>query len=274
MEDYSYFTDYPETDYGNFLQDNGVEDIYSKLEDIVAYFKSQPYYENAMKLYIEQFRKLPIEIAKELDAFAVPDEYEEVPISAYPEWMREWSLGFVRNKHMVFSGRCVFPIKNAGKRVIGFVGWDPFVTPKYLDSMNSGYKAKSTTFFGMEKIEEYYRSKEPVFLTEGLMCTAYLRSKKFQALASLGSALSKYQIEILKRFGDRLIIIPDNDEAGYKFVDQSKRMLKKARVVTVTHGKDIDGCRKDSEGIYEENLLSDLVNAGNPFTIFKELVLR
>ena len=250
-----------------------MESIYKGLRDIVDYFRSQFYHEHMMQLYFEDTRKLPLSVADDLEAFAVPDE-SEISIDNYPPWMHEYVLGFIKNNHLVMEGRCVFPVKNARKQVIGFIGWDPFATPKYRDSNNAGYKAGMTTFLGMENIEDYYNSDKPVFITEGSMCMAYLRLNQFQAMSSLGSHLTKYQIQILKRFGRRCIVVVDNDEAGYSYANQVKYTLPQASVVMVTHGKDIEGCRKVEDFIYENDLLNDLNNIHNPFYIPKELIRR
>lgn len=260
-------------DYSMLMEEVSMDTTYQELQNIVTWFRSQWYHEHMMKLYLEDYRKLPLFMADELEAFAVPDE-SEIPIDNYPDWMHSYSLGFIRNNHLVMEGRCVFPVKNSKGQVIGFVGWDPFTTPKYRDSHNAGYKAKATTFFGMEKIGEYYASKEPVFIVEGLMCTAYLRSRGFLSLSSLGSHLTKYQVQILKRFGRRCIVVVDNDDAGYKYAQQVSYCLPEAQVVMVTHGKDIEGCRKADDFIYEKDLLNDLKYVGNPFYRPTELIRR
>ena len=66
---------------------------------------------------------------------------------------------------------------------------------------------------------EYYDNDKPVYLVEGIVCCLYLRSKGFQAFASLGSHLTPYVITILSRFGNRLIVIPDNDTIGKSVED-------------------------------------------------------
>lgn len=258
-------------DYTMYMDVASSEEIYDQLRDIVNWFRSQDYHDHMMKLYIEDFRKLPVSITDDLEAFAVPDE-SEISIDAYPEWMHQYSLGFIKNNHLVMGGRLVFPVKNSLGQVIGFLGWDPFATPKYRDSLNAGYKAKNTTFFGMEKIYDYYTSKEPVFITEGAMCTAYLRVNDFQAMASLGSNLTKYQIQILRRFGRRCMVVVDNDSAGFDFAKQVKRSVPLASIFMVTHGKDIEGCRKEEDHIYEQALLTDLRSVSNLFYIPKELI--
>lgn len=260
-----------EESYGYQVSEYTVEDVRTDLGAIVEFFKAMPYYEHGLTLFMVNYRKFPMEVAKGCDAFIVD---ENTTIADLPEWMLSRSLNFVIYDRIILqAGRCVFPVKDVYGQVMGFCGWDPFEKPKYLDSRNYGYKAKQTSFYGMEKLPEYYVSKEPVFITEGLMCTLYLRWKGFQAMASLGSHLTPYCIQILKRFGSRLVVIADNDGAGDDYVRQVKWRLPLASVVQVAYGKDVDGCRSFEEGKYEEQLLRELRSLSNPF-VKTELLIR
>ena len=254
-----------------YVTEYEIDDVREDLGNIVRFFRAQSYHQHAMELFIEQFRELPLSVADTSDAFCVD---EELPISELPEWMLQEPLGFVRGKWIPMWGRCVFPVKDVYGNVMGFCGWDPFVEPKYLDSRNYGYKAKDTTLYGMEKLQEYYVSKKPVFVTEGLMCTLYLRSQGFQALASLGSHLTPYVIQILLRFGNRLIMVPDNDETGDKYVAQIKRRLPKAMIIQCLKCKDIEGFRKIKDHAYEQELLKELSSLSNPFIKTKLFIRR
>lgn len=258
-------------EYEFYVDEYSIEDTRKDLGRIVSYFRSMPYHEHAMKLFIEDFRELPLSIADEAEAFCVD---EELPIASMPEWMFQDSLGFIKKNFCMMWGRCVFPVKDVRGNVMGFCGWDPFVDPKYLDSKNYGYKAKATTLYGMEKLPEYYSNNKVVFLTEGLMCCVYLRHNGFQALSALGSNLTSYVIQILKRFGYRLIVVPDNDATGDKFIKQIKRRLPLARIIQVAYGKDIEGCRKIEEHKYEQQLLKELHTISLPFAKTELLIQR
>lgn len=232
-----------------------IEDTRQDLNDLVKYFQSLDYWRDAIEEAYVRERKLKFETAVAHDVFFVK---EDTPIIDLEERFRVDSLGFVKYNRIVQEGRLVYPVKDVRGNVMGLVGWDPFVQPKYLDSKNFGYKAKSTTLFGMERLPEYYTSKQSVFLLEGSVDCMYLRENEFQALSSLGSYLNKYAIEILRRFGDRLFVIPDMDEAGNSYVRQVKYCLPKAHVIQCTKGKDVDGFRKLDDGIYEMDILNDL----------------
>ena len=257
-------------DYELYVPEYSVEDTRADLGRIVDYFKNQDYWETAMYAFLVDYREMDMEVAITSDAFAVD---ENTPIGALPDWMKSEALGFIRRNWISMSGRCVFPVKDVRGGVAGFVGWDPFEKPKYLDSRNYGYKAKQSMLYGMELMEVYYTSRDPVIVTEGMMDTLYLRWKSFQALASLGSYLTPYVRAILRRFGNRLIMIPDNDETGDKYVAQIKRELPQALVFQVAYGKDLEGCRKMEDHKYEEQLLRELRSLTNPF-VKTELLIR
>jgi hypothetical protein len=54
----------------------------------------------------------------------------------------------------------------------------------------------------------------------------------------------------------------------------SKWKLKKAVIIQVAFGKDIDGCRKIEDGKYAKQLISELLSLSNPFVKTKLLIRR
>lgn len=262
-----------------------VEDTRKDLNEIVNCFMKKEYYENTLNVIGVNTRKLSLNVLRDASVFFV-DEDESV--DDLPEELRAESLGFVNRGKLIFSGRLIYPVKDVRGSVMGFCGWDKFVKPKYLDSKNHGYKAKYSTVYGMEKFPEYYRSKEPVYLVEGIVCCLYLRSKGFQAIALLGSNITKYVEVVLRRFGSRLVIIPDNDvvgqsmekiassaPAGENIVRQAKKKLPLAMVVQSKVAKDIDDTRNLDDGEYEGVLISDLKKVYvNPFMSYETIRVR
>lgn len=216
---------------------------------IVEVFKAQEDYLQNVTWFAELGRNLKVQTLLDCDSFMVQDDAE---LHILPPELRDEGTGFVRNNRLVYQGRYVYPVKDVHGDVMGWCGYDKFEAPKYLDSLTYGYKAKTTTLFGMEKLEEYYRSSEPVFVTEGIVCTLWLRQEGFQAMASLGSHLTPYVIEILKRFERRLIMIPDSDEAGLKYKTQCKYVLPYARVMQSRVAKDVDDSRQANSELATE----------------------
>lgn len=196
----------------------------------------------------------------ELNNFEIPDEY------------KKYHLGiFNSSGYSIYNNRLVYPIRDVKGNIMGLCGWDPSELPKYLDSTTFGYNAKNNTLYGMEKLKDYYTSSDAVFITEGIVCCNYLRSKGFQALALLGSSISRYVIEILKRFEYRCILIPDNDEAGLHVYKIAKYQLPYASCYVSSVAKDIDDTRMADDGKYENQLLNELGNIMSPFSLLSVL---
>jgi DNA primase len=243
-----------------------VENTRETLKEVQAYFQAKEYHSRVMKLCFEDMRELPASVADVCGAFFIDPDIASFEL---PEEFTEEAIGLCRNKSIVFEGRLVYPVFDVKNQIMGLCGWDKFIEPKYLDSRNQGYKAKRTTLYGMEKLPEYYNSKEPVFVVEGIVCCLYLRLQGYQALALLGSSMTPYVRIVLKRFGFNLIVIPDSDKAGQGLVNLTKRYLPEARVWQNLLAKDTDDARK----VDEERVLADISNATNPFYRGKAFVV-
>lgn len=228
-----------------------------QLNRIVAFFKTVDDYKDDLSVCAIDLRHLELKTLQDADAFFVHEEWSPAMLE---EDLQHDSLGFCRGMFFVFGGRLVYPVKDVKGDVMGFCGWDLYSEVKYLDSLNHGYKAKATTFYGMEKLPEYYRSSKPVFFVEGIVCCLYLRQQGFQAFATLGSYLTPYVITIAERFEHRAVFITDSDEAGNKFRKQVRRVLPKARVYQSTIAKDVDDSR-----LVDPNIVNEFVKFENPF---------
>lgn len=220
-------------------RDVDIPSMREKMDAIVKFFESKPDYEKQLG-YFSNLRKIKVETLKQANSFMVDPDANA---NELPEDLRRDYLGMCRDNRYLYSGRFVFPVKDVKGHTMGWCGYDKFETPKYLDSHNIGYTAKESSLYGMEKMEEYYRSNEPIFVTEGIMCTLWLRENSFNALALLGSYMTPYVITILSRFKNRLIVIPDSDAAGNRLATQCKYKLPKARVVQSKVAKDVDDSR-------------------------------
>ena len=242
------------------------------LNEIVAFFKRHPIYEEAIEVIAMKERGLTREIAERCECFFIPDD---ITVDDIPEEFKHESLGLCKGRYVTYAGRFVYPVKDVRGDVMGFCGWDGGIEPKYLDSKNNGYKAKETTLYGMEELPRYYMEAKPVFVVEGIVCCLYLRSQGYHALALLGSNLSPYVQEILNRLGSKVILIPDNDTvktvdedrplqreqlnlntdtSGERLVKMAMKKLPLAFIVQTRDLKDID----DTRQVYEEELGQDL----------------
>lgn len=220
-----------------------------QLNEIVELFKSRPMYHDEVEWFALQTRGLKVQTLLDCDSFMVQPD---VLISEIPEELQHDSLGFCRGDSIIFSGRYVYPVKDVKGDVMGFCGYDKFEDPKYLDSVNYGYKAKAYSLWGMERLREYYTSDLPVYFVEGIVCALYLRECGMQSLAALGSNFSPYVTEIMRRFGSRAVVVNDSDEAGTHCRKAIQRKIPGIRCVQSTLAKDVDDSRFVNEDFAEE----------------------
>jgi len=233
-----------------------IDDCRIQLNKLIDFMEHIDYYEQQLKFFAD-FRKLKVETLKAVHGFMCE---EDTDINIIPEEFQHDSLGFCRGPNLIYRGRFVYPVYDVHNNAMGLCGYDKFIDPKYLDSSTYGYKAKAFSCYGMEKLLEYYKSNEPVFFVEGIVCCLAIREADMLALAMLGSQLSPYMIQILKRFGRRAIVIPDADEAGSRLRKRLSYIAPSIRCVQSRVAKDIDDSR-----LKEPKFLDELRKLKNPY---------
>ena len=239
-----------------------IEHTREVLTEAVTYFANLENNRNNVKIILKDLRDFDCDTLEEKEIFFInPETYNP---SFIPKEYKSYSLGIFNGEACSYYGRLVYPVRDVKGKVMGLCGWEPNEQPKYLDSKTYGY-SKQSCMYGMEKMYDYYSNNKPVFIVEGIPCCNYLRSKGFNSLALLGSNLTKYNIEILKRFGNRCILIPDNDKAGLNVYNVAKYKLPKSRCFVSLVSKDIDDTRKVENHKYEDTLLNELSTIENPF---------
>ncbi len=234
-----------------------INSLRKQLNALVEWFKSRDSYKQEVTWFAELTRNLEPQILFDCDSFMVQEDFL---LTELPEEYKHDSLGFCKGDYSPFQGRFVYPVKDVKGNVMGLCGYDKFSSIKYLDSVNYGYRAKSYSVWGMERLPEYYRNDEPVFFVEGIVCALYLRQCGMQSLAFLGSSVSSYVCEIIKRFGTRAIVVCDSDEAGTKCRQSLKRRLPIVRCVQSRIAKDVDDSR-----LVNPNFATELLKLRNPY---------
>ena len=145
-----------------------------------------------------------------------------------------------------FRDRVMFPIIDLRGNVIGFGGRiisDRDDAPKYLNSPETLIFRKKENLFAMNTAKN--TTEGQFLLMEGYMDVISLHQNGFtNAVASLGTAFTPQQAELLKKYADKAVLCYDSDEAGQKATDRAGEILREAgikgRVLTVTGGKDPD----------------------------------
>jgi DNA primase len=127
-----------------------------------------------------------------------------------------------------FRGRLMFPIRNRNGEVIGF-GARTLTgdEPKYLNSPQTTLFDKSATLYGLDLAKDAIRAQNLAVIVEGYMDVIGAHQGGFKnVVASLGTALTQKQLELLKRLTKRYALALDPDAAGE---EATKRGLAVAR---------------------------------------------
>lgn len=127
-----------------------------------------------------------------------------------------------------FWNRVMFPIQDINHRVIGFGGrvlGDG--EPKYLNSPETQIFDKSRNLYGLNFART--SRKNNIILCEGYMDVISMHQAGFnQAVASLGTAFTSGQANLLKRYTENVILSYDSDNAGVKAALRAIGILREA----------------------------------------------
>ncbi len=151
--------------------------------------------------------------------------------------------------HDKFWNRVMFPIQDINHRVIGFGGrvmGD--AKPKYLNSPETVIFDKSRNLYGLNFARTSRQNH--IILCEGYMDVIAMHQSGFtQASASLGTAFTIGQANLLKRYVKEVLLAYDSDGAGTNAALRAIGILKEAgisgRVINMEPYKDPDEFMKN-----------------------------
>ncbi len=128
-----------------------------------------------------------------------------------------------------FKGRVIFPIQNHQGKVVGFGGRaiEDGVEPKYLNSPDSKLFQKGKLLYNFYEARKHFQKEKEVILFEGYADVIKAsQAGVYNAVATLGTSLTKYQASLLKRYVNRVVICFDGDKAGKDASYRAAQMLK------------------------------------------------
>lgn len=188
----------------------------------------------------------------------------------YPdELIRESGVAVFNEKYGMsdkFWNRVMFPIQDVNHRVIGFGGRVMGEgEPKYLNSPETPVFDKSRNLYGLNFART--AKQDNIILCEGYMDVIAMHQAGFtQAVASLGTAFTSGQANLLRRYTENVILSYDSDGAGVKAALRAIGILKEAgltgKVLNLEPYKDPDEFMKN---LGREEFAKRLSQAENTF---------
>ncbi|MBN1613412.1 MAG: DNA primase [Deltaproteobacteria bacterium] len=145
-----------------------------------------------------------------------------------------------------FRQRLIFPIEDAGGQVIAFGGrLIGSGEPKYLNSPESPLYVKGRNLYGLSKTKEEIRRSGCAILVEGYFDLISLWNAGIKnVVATLGTALTREQVRLIRRYTLQVVASFDPDEAGRKALVRCLELLLsenvEGKVLMLPEGYDPD----------------------------------
>jgi DNA primase len=145
-----------------------------------------------------------------------------------------------------FRDRIIFPIFNRQERVVAFGGrLIGEGEPKYLNSPESPIYSKGRLLYGLPQAREALRHQDLALVVEGYLDLLPLRVHGVApVVATLGTALTREQVRLLKSLVSRVVLIFDGDPAGARAMRRAFPLFGQeglpVRVIALPAGMDPD----------------------------------
>jgi len=149
-----------------------------------------------------------------------------------------------------FRGRIIFPIFDLSSQIVGFGGRvfkdkDKTEIAKYVNTPQTLLYDKSRILYGLDKAKVEIRKKDSCILVEGYTDVIMAHQAGTQnVVATSGTALTPFQLKILKRYTENLILGFDMDVAGdtatKRGIDLAQTLGFNIKVLRLPEGGDED----------------------------------
>ena len=178
------------------------------------------------------------------------------------------------------AGRLIIPVIDGFNNVVAFCGriiTDRKDVGKYVNTKETPVFTKGKTLFNLNNLKKYKNEHglTEIIIVEGHMDVISLVQAGFNnVVASMGTALTKDQARIIKRYADKVLISYDGDFAGQKAAVRGLEIFRDegldVKVVALPDGLDPDDVIKTYGNEGYEKLLKEAM----PLIDFKLDILK
>lgn len=179
-----------------------------------------------------------------------------------------------------FNGRVIFPWISVSGKVTAFGGRlldsrTKGVSQKYVNSPDSEVYHKERELYGIFQAKKAIAKFDLVYMVEGYTDVVAMHQCGIEnVVANSGTALSTYQIKLLRRFTSNIVLLYDGDAAGQHAALRGTDMLlsegMNVKVLLLPDGKDPDEMAKSYSA---EDFRKYIEDNQTDFIVFKINVL-
>lgn len=126
-------------------------------------------------------------------------------------------IGLSSDDHDIYNDRIMFPLYDISGKVVGFSGriYKDNGQNKYLNTKETDIFKKGEMLYHYHIAKEECRQKKSVIIMEGFMDVIRASSIGIKnTVALMGTALTKDQINLIKRLSNNIILCLDGDDPG------------------------------------------------------------
>ncbi len=170
----------------------------------------------------------------------------------------------------MFTRRITFPLWDKDGNVVGFsarIYRGEKDTSKYVNSRESKLFKKGETLYNYHRARDFVKLEKSVIVVEGFMDAIRLFVGGVKNVVALqGTALTKEQINLLKKLHTKVILCLDNDSAGENAtLSNGEAMIKEGLEVHVIR---LSGQKDPDEYVLANGIEAFKNNLVNPMTYF------
>lgn len=177
-----------------------------------------------------------------------------------------------------YKGRVIFPIHNLSGRAIGFGARTLLKekkVPKYVNSPESLIYNKSAILYGIYFAKGEIIKNDNCYLVEGYTDVIQMHQAGIgNTVASSGTALTKDQIKLIKRYTNNVTLLFDGDDAGlrasFRGVDMILEEGLNVKMVIFPDGEDPDSFARQHD---VEDIQAFLNDQAKDFIVTKASIL-
>ena len=180
--------------------------------------------------------------------------------------------GLGNGNNDLFINRIMFPINDISGKTVGFSGriYLSKSDSKYINTKETPIFKKGEILYNYHGAKERIRLDKKLIITEGFLDVIRLFSNDIKnAVAIMGTSLTKEQVSLIKRLSNNIYLSLDGDSAGKKAALTIGDMLdkKNLNVFVITLPNELD----PDEYIKEKGIKSylSLIDAATPYSEYK-----